>query len=1291
MLDFVRALVKLTKDASIVYPDFKVRRSNDLMIRGSSFYAIWDKEAGLWSTDEFRAIELIDAIIEEKVNAIQASGVEAKGLYLSSSNSRSIDLWTKYCKKQCPDNYRDLDSELVFMSDPPDRKKYATHRLPYDLVPAPTPNYDELVSVLYSPEERHKIEWAIGAIITGDSKTLQKFMVLYGSSGTGKSTIINIINKLFDGYSSMFDSAALGSSTAQFALEAFKNNPLVAYEHDGDLSRLDTNIRLNSVVSHEPMLVNEKFKAKYKLRPHSFLIMGTNKPVKITDKKSGLLRRLIDVYPTGETVPVNRYNELYSAIDFELGGIASHCRDVYLNDPKYYKDYIAHNMMEETNVFYNFVEENALLFQKQDGTTLKQAWELYKEYIEDSKIQYPMNKMVFKAELKTYFKVYMDDTTRGGMRIYGAYTGFKWRKIPGLKNLENVSEDEAVDTPDWLSFEPLDGPSAFDILAQTYPAQYANSEGTPTKKWSDVTTVLGGLDTHRLHYVKVPIEHIVIDFDLKDASGQKSLALNIEAAKTWPATYAELSKSGQGIHLHYIYRGDPERLSRIYAPDIEIKVFKGNSSLRRQLSRYNALDISDISSGLPLKEEKAVINKDMVLNEKAIRTTILRNLNKEYHANTTQSVSFIKKVLDDAYESGMDYDVSDMRNAVLVFAGNSTHQSEKCVKMVAKMHFKSDKELEGAPASKDTIIFFDVEVFPNLFVVCWKAKDDPTIISWIDPTPKDIEQLLEYKLVGFNNRRYDNHILYARLLGYSNEQLFALSQRIIDSPKGTKDNGTFSNAYNLSYTDIYDYSSKKQSLKKWEIELGIHHQELGLPWDEPVPDDMKALVADYCKNDVAATEAVWNATQGDFTAREILAEICDSDVNATTNSLTTKIIFGNEKHPKLIYTDLSETFPGYEFKDGKNLYRGTDIGKGGYIISWAGIYENVALLDLSAMHPSSIRAMNCFGDHTKNFTDIVDTRLAIKHGDFDSARKMMNGKFAKFLNDKDQAKQLSKALKISVNSVYGLTAANFDNPFRDVRNKNNIVALRGALFMRTLQDEVTERGFDIVAIKTDSMKIVNATKDIIDYCFKRASDYGYSFEFEAAYERICQINDADYVAKVMSVADCEARYGFIPDVNKEEEGQWTVTGRRFAIPYVFKTLFTHEPIRFEDLTVTFEVKTALYLDMNEDNPDKHNYIFVGKVGLFCPMKKGGGLLLRKADTDKYSFATGAKDYRWLEAEYVRANHLEDDIDISYFNKLANGAVEEIEKYGNFDEFVEGEAPWFAPDGSQIDIFEEVKK
>lgn len=56
------------------------------------------------------------------------------------------------------------------------------------------------------------------------------------------------------------------------------------------------------------------------------------------------------------------------------------------------------------------------------------------------------------------------------------------------------------------------------------------------------------------------------------------------------------------------------------------------------------------------------------------------------------------------------------------------------------------------------MIFFDVEVFPNLLLVNWKfAKQEP-VHRMVNPTPEEIESLTKYRLVGFNNRKYDNHL-----------------------------------------------------------------------------------------------------------------------------------------------------------------------------------------------------------------------------------------------------------------------------------------------------------------------------------------------------------------------------------------------------------------------------------------------------------------------------------------------------------------------------------------------------
>ena len=902
MLDFLMIATRNPKRGSVeIYPKFIVKKSNDLMIRGSDFYAIWDEEQKLWCTEEDAAIRLIDKELNRYLeeHKEEYDGLTRRVMYMWDAETQSIDKFHKYCQKQCRDNYHMLDENLIFANHETVKKDYASRKLSYAIEPGDMEAYDKLMSTLYSPEERHKLEWAIGSIITGDSKKIQKFMVLYGSAGTGKSTILNIIQQLFEGYYSVFDAKALGSSNNSFALEAFKSNPLVAIQHDGDLSKIEDNTRLNSLVSHELMTINEKFKSTYTNRFKAFLFMGTNKPVKITDAKSGLIRRLIDVSPTGNKLPVREYNKLVKQVNFELGAIAYHCREVYLSDPGKYDNYIPISMLGASNDFYNFVMDSYRIFKREDRTTMKAAWELYNIYCDEARVPYRMSQRIFKEELKNYFRDYKDRIIEDGEIVRGYYEGFRTDKF------EDISEEEVREEKSWLEFDSTE--SIFDKECADCLAQYGSKKETPSKKWEGVTSKLSDLDTSKLHYVQVPINHIVIDFDIPDEKGNKCLEKNIEAASKWKPTYAEFSKSGSGVHLHYIYTGDPDKLSRIYDEHIEIKVFKGNSSLRRKLSKCNSLPIATISSGLPLKGDEKVVEFSVLTNEKALRTIIKKNLNKEYHSATKPSIDFIFKNLEDAYNSGMKYDVSDMHNAVLAFAMQSTNQADYCVKLVSKMHFKSEEASDPSTSYDDKpIVFFDTETFPNLFLIVWKFEgEDKPVVKMINPKPEEVENFIKMKLVGFNNRRYDNHMLWAAMMGYSNEELYKLSQRLISSKKGDKNNGTFSQAFNLSYTDIYDFAAKKQSLKKWEIELGIHHQELGLPWDQPVPEDMWEKVADYCINDVIATEAVFNHCKGDWTARQILADLADMTENDTTNSLTTRIIFGKEKHPKLIYTDLA--------------------------------------------------------------------------------------------------------------------------------------------------------------------------------------------------------------------------------------------------------------------------------------------------------------------------------------------------------------------------------------------------
>jgi hypothetical protein len=1297
-MDFFQICTKEARGGvTEVYPDFVVGRSQDLMVRGQSFYAVWSEKKGLWSTDEYDVRLIVDEAVNEFAEKLKADGVTCTVKLL---RSHSTGAWTQYKKylKNASDDSHQLDEKLTFSNTEVKKSDYVSRRLPYALAEGPHPAWDELTHTLYSDEERAKFEWAIGAVIAGDSKKLQKFLVFYGPGGTGKSTILNIVQKLFEGYYTAFEAKALVGNNNSFATESFKHNPLVAIQHDGDLSRIEDNSKLNSIVSHEEMAINEKYKPQYMAKINAFLFMGTNKPVKITDAKSGIIRRLIDVIPTGEKIEVKRYFTLMAQTDFELGAIAHHCLQVYRSMGKnYYNAYRPLEMMFQTDVFFNFIEAYYDIFKEQDGTTLKQAWALYKEYQIEAALEFKLTQIRFREELKNYFSEYHDRIMIDGVSYRNMFRGFTAQPFKAPLKQDAKTFSLVLDETE----------SLLDKMYAELPAQYGTTTEIPRNKWEKVTTTLADLDTTKVHFVKIPENHIVIDFDLKDDDGNKSLELNLEAASSWPATYAELSKSGGGVHLHYIYDGDVGDLASGYSDGVEIKVFSGDASLRRRLTKCNNINVATISSGLPFKERTSMLEPRTIQSEKSLRELIARNLRKEIHPGTKPSIDFIEKILDDAYKSGMVYDVVDLRPKIMAFANNSSNQALNCLKAVKRMKFTSEVSVSDTPPLDenydDPLVFFDIEVYPNLFVVCWKYEDSDTVVRMINPSSQDIEPLFRFKLVGFNNRRYDNHILWAAFMGFNNFQLYELSKKIIDGNQSAM----FGEAYNISYTDIYDYSTKKQSLKKFEIELGLHHMELDLPWDEPVDPELWPKVVEYCVNDVLATEATHKARSGDYIARQILADLSGLTVNDTTQKHTARIIFGDDRRPqnKFIYTDLSKEFPGYVHDYGKSTYRDEVVGEGGYVYAEPGIYENVALLDVVSMHPTSIVNLQAFGEYTPKFKELLDARIDIKRGHWDDLAFRFDGKLYGYIKEvvdrgdpdeeKKVAKALSDALKIAINIVYGLTSASFDNPFRDPRNKDNIVAKRGALFMIDLKHFVQAEGFTVAHIKTDSIKIPNATPEIIQKVMEFGKKYGYEFEHEATYKKFCLVNDAVYIAKKIEL---------VGDTSKGNQAQklidekWEAVGAQFQHPVVFKALFSLDLMNFNDLCEAKEVKQGLmYLDFNDSQatpstPYKGMHL-VGRTGLFVPVHKaaGGATLLRVKDDKTYA-VTGTKDYLWLEAEMVKSfsdfdlsnwsfdelvewtnegsqGFISDVIDLRYYENLVCDAIETIEKFGNFEEFI----------------------
>lgn len=1239
-----RSFGSRAKQDFVIEPDFRYI-NNDIVCKGGSMYGYWYD--GMWRTDMHYLIKIIDKEVREYAQEFQSKRVDAEisVKYMESNSAGVMDKFLKFTKNS-PDSDIEFNTRIIFSNETPVREDYSTTQLSYTPAPGDTPAFDEMFNLLYEPKELEKILWFIGAALTNSMAKIQKFLFLYGGKGSGKGTIIKVFKMLFEGYYSGIDLHKL-TSGSEFATAGVKETQLLI-DDDADLYSIKDDTNLLKLTSHEPIIVNNKYQSTYSVTFKGLMVAASNQRFKVRNIDSGITRRAVVAEPTSQTHKYDDYMRLMEQLKFELPAIAQRAIDVFKKrGPGYYENYVSTDMMESTDLFYAFMKEYGRAMG--DMCPLKTAAEFFREYLIDLDYDTSGYKRKAKEGVKRYYNKLTPQKKVDGVVLKNVFEGLKWDDIyPGEdRYLEDdvggESEEDLI-----AEFGLKEIKSGFDEVASTYPAQYTNSEGFPKVKWDEVTTTLSSIDTKELHYVRVPMNHIVLDFDIKNDDGEKDLSLNLKAARKFPPTYTELSKSGKGVHLHYIYDGDVEKLAAEYEKDIEVKVYRGKASLRRKLSLCNDKAIAHISTGLPEKEEALDVYKDIEVihwNEHKMRTAIKGNLEKKYHASTRPSVDFIVKIFDDAVRAGVKYDLKDMRQDILAFAASSTNQAPYCIKAVSKIAFSTieNEDANDIQVSagqkyyeKEDLWFYDVEVFPNLFIIVYKQYGRPeTKTTLINPTREQVAAFVERPLVGFNNRRYDNHIVYAALLGEDNLSLYRQSQRIItDKNAGS---GMYAGAYELSYTDIYDYlnAGNKMSLKKWEVKLGIKHDEFELPWDQPVPEDMWNRAAEYCGNDVDATEAVFDATYSDYTARRILSELSGLSMNATSNQQTAAIIFEGrnkkETMKDLEYTDLSKMFPGYKYSFGKSEYRGEDPGEGGYVYAEPGVYENVVLLDIASMHPTSAIQMNMFGRYTKNYADILQARLDIKHKDYDSAKTRFGGRLAPYLSDEHLAKELSNALKTPLNSVYGLTSASFENQFRHPDNNDNIVAKRGALFMIDLKHAVQDLGYTVAHIKTDSIKIPDADQKIIDFVMDFGKDYGYTFEHEDTYKRLALVNKSTYICQDM-------------------DGEWHATGAQFQDPYVFKTLFSKEDLTKEDFFVTKEVKNAsVFLG------DK----FIGRLAEVYASETGEEMF-RVADEKKGSIS-GTKGFKWKLSKDWSGHK---DVDMNYYKELVEKAVEAIDKVGD---------------------------
>ena len=206
MIDFLMIATRTGKRGTIeIYPKFIIKKSKDLMIRGSDFYAVWMEERGLWSTDEQDALQMIDRALDIYAEEHkQVFNDSYRVLHMWDAESGMIDNWHKYCQRQMRDNYHTLDDTLIFANTPVKKESYASKRLPYLLEEGNISAYDELMTSAFPGQSTkgilpiNKIKETEAYCPTYENGT-RLALIRYPHAGTFEIPIVTVNNKNVSG------------------------------------------------------------------------------------------------------------------------------------------------------------------------------------------------------------------------------------------------------------------------------------------------------------------------------------------------------------------------------------------------------------------------------------------------------------------------------------------------------------------------------------------------------------------------------------------------------------------------------------------------------------------------------------------------------------------------------------------------------------------------------------------------------------------------------------------------------------------------------------------------------------------------------------------------------------------------------------------------------------------------------------------------------------------------------------------------------------------------------------
>lgn len=379
-------------------------------------------------------------------------------------------------------------------------------------------------------------------------------------------------------------------------------------------------------------------------------------------------------------------------------------------------------------------------------------------------------------------------------------------------------------------------------------------------------------------------------------------------------------------------------------------------------------------------------------------------------------------------------------------------------------------------------------------------------------------------LVGYNNHYYDDRIMKALMTDHAKDDDFR--QKMVktanDSIINNEPLGWLRNTNDLPYKSLDCFQQidvSRPSLKKVEGNMGVSIIESSVPFDidrELTPDENLETLK-YCEYDVLNTVRIFKMRKDYYESKDAVINMLEDDYARgkaykwNTTSIIASLLEPKKKAPAYRVLPSKETLShvnedvrkmwaelikttDYKFDVKKVVITefGNEIefGWGGLHGTPKGFLEtrNVRLADVGSMYPSILINLNGLGDKTKQYKEILDYRLMLKH----------------------QGKKDEQApYKLILNSTYGL----LNNKYSSLNNPTLAysICIHGQVAVYVLAKRLAEIGARVININTDGVAYTfNGNEDEI---VKKEWEKEFKLNLETDYfDRWIQKDVNNYIA-----------------------------------------------------------------------------------------------------------------------------------------------------------------------------------